>query len=195
MKRAYIVFILSVIITFLVIAIIIKQTHITTTYLNQHKDTFTPIKDLITVIAIGLAIIFAYYKFFIGKKYAVKGNVSISVTLIETPFNTIFHTVKIAFVNSGDIAIWLPSVTLEIKSLGTVRDTTDKEIVKIEKEISLNQIEKNQSVVNSGETIFFIYQREFSKEIWAVNYTAEVISNFQWSNMACIKNAIEQKKD
>lgn len=193
MKRRYLVVALLSLITILVIAVIIKDNKITAQKLIANKDLFTAIKDLATIIAIILGVIFTYYRYFIGKTFSLNGNIDIDVTLIETENNTILHCLKISFKNIGTLAIWQPRAKIYVSKYEQEVFTNIAEM-EIESQFS-STIDKKKydTVIDSGETAYFFAHKEFLTKVPVVSYKVEVTSanKKQWHNSTTVKNAVK----
>lgn len=163
--------------------------------LESNRELISVIRDIVTILTIALGGFFSYFKFFKGRTFLPKADIGLEVSLIDTPNNCILHTIKFSLTNKGTITIINPVAKLGIRSF--IGNTQENEVVHdlVEKSFFDGPLVKHHRAVDVGETIFFIYQREFHASIWAVTYEVEVTSstNHKWKNSHTIRNRIKKQ--
>jgi hypothetical protein len=197
MKTRDLIWILSAIVTILLVLNVFAGKLVPNGYLKKNKEEIGVIKDITTIAAIIIALIFSYYKFFVGKTYSSKANTDIAYTLIETPFESIFHNIKISFINTGEIAIWEPKLTVQAKLMENEKDKFNIEVFSDITEISLESTADDTGyLVGPSETAYFLFQKHVPKKVWAVNYLISIRESrgIKWTNTVIIENKIAKKE-
>jgi len=196
MKRSFLIYkIFAVISLLLLVLFLIFKVKIFSFDLSGYGDKIKVYKDLLTIGVIILGGIASYFRFFAGQTLSKKGEIDIYCELIQMPSNKIFHSVKISFKNVGNLAIYQPYATISVVEYNA-NNNSETKITEYIKEQFIGDINttKNQSSLLQNEVIYFSYEQEFSKDIWAVKYIAEVKSKKNiWVNSKIIENFAEIK--
>lgn len=191
MNRRQIIFLLLTILTITIVLLVFKSNIISAEKLKSNKDVFSAIKDIAAIIGILFAVIFTYFKYFIGRTFSLNAETGIEITLIESPNNSYLHSLRISIKNIGSFAIWNPVITLSI-----IKHEGEAETTEVINDIQENMAvtgEKYDNVINPGETASIFFRKEIPGNIWAVNYKAQIVfgNRKTWYCSKYIKNKVE----
>lgn len=165
-------FILSLIAAILIIANLQKYQYISSQWLKDQKDALAALNSIITMIVIVAGAIFSYYRFFFGRTFALRTELSLDVSVHGTNESFTLHAINLNVKNIGGLSLWNPKARLTLVIHGETevkREISDWQ----EDHFSADQDRSAIStVIESGETTsFFTYER-IPENAWAVTYVA-----------------------
>jgi len=187
--RETIIPLLVVVIAALFLFNFVKHGLLTASRLGQSKDALSALQSAVQVIFLVFGAVFSYYRFFRGRTFVSRGDVSITVTVIETTADQNLHWVSIEFKNLGTVSVWDPRpeviVTLFAPNSIVTEPWTDwhEAVTGHERSIGF-------SVIDSGETAAFTTHHEVPKTVWAVEYQVFVTDadGIRWKRATMIEN-------
>ncbi len=160
--------------------------------LIRKKELFATLRELLTVIAIIGGGFLTYFRFFKGRIFSEKADVEITVQLIETPNDSILHSVNCFLINKGSTTIWNPTTRIGIKRF-YINNTITQEVVDgIREKSFFDEREFDRYFVDPGEKIIFLNQQEHDYNVWAVLYEIEISSKSKatWKTATLVNNQI-----
>lgn len=173
----------------LLLATSIRYGLLTTSLLASNKESLAALSDAITILAVTIGGVFSYYRFFRGRTFFRRAELSISVAVIPTTESYNLHAVTLHMKNIGSLSIWEPVPILRVHEFGP---EGVKEEIWDEWQEAQSPIPNRSTlaVVDSGETVAFVNHSEVDKSIWAVGYVAFVSSNGEevWKCVATVRN-------
>jgi hypothetical protein len=194
-NREVIIPYLVVLVAGLLLANLIRHGILTASLLSSNKDALAALQSAVQIVFIIVGSIFSYYRFFRGRTFVSRADLSIRVDVIETTQESNLHYVTIEFKNLGTISIWNPTPTVSIYSFGPegiAKDVWDK----WREAASHNVDEPKYAVVDSGETVYFSTYQNVSKRFWAVEYAAFVSDSdgMTWKRSLMVANKPKDAK-
>ena len=189
-KKEIVLFTLIVVIILLAVGLLFKHGIFTVEFLAGNKEFVSVTRDLISLFLLITGGILSYFRFFKGRTFSSRGEINFEVTLLETPKGTYFHVITVKFKNIGNYTIWNPIAKFIIQEYNEFGLQKEQIIEKFHEQNYFQSSEKRYSIVDSGETAFYVISREFDKSIWAVTYVAEVTADNKrtWQNSITIPN-------
>jgi hypothetical protein len=188
------------IIPFLVVAVVamtlanlLKHGYLAPSQLAANKDALAALNSAVTIVVVLVGSVFSYYRFFRGRTFITRAEVTINVAVIPATEDFHLHAVIISLKNIGSVSIWelRPLVTLyEYGPDGTSSRTWDNW-----NEARSPIGESNTvSVIDSGETISFVSHTEVPRSSWAVIYSVFIHSDEGqiWKHCAIVPNMPQQ---
>jgi hypothetical protein len=142
-------------------------------WLKVNKDALAAINSLCSTVAVVVAGILAYYRFFRGRTLTTRAELSIDVDVIDGPESVRLHSVAVSVKNIGTVTIWDPQLFVYVAARH--RDTrVSKSQIDQWPEFSDHQIGARPRVtaIDSGESADFSTECCFSEDVWVVTYTA-----------------------
>lgn len=186
---------LAAIFFFLLLAYLVRL-GLTLDWLRRNKDAISAAGTLVSAGAVLTAGTLAYYRYFKGRVFSTRAEISIASQVTASPDGQYLHSVEILFENIGTVTIWQPTIVLYI--MARHRDgATSRAIIedwnRPEDERSSAAV---QGVVDPGETALFFTERLFPEDIWCVRYTATVSSKAGdvWTAIRTVKNQEQDRK-
>jgi hypothetical protein len=176
----------------LLLANLIKYGILSASQLTQSKDALSALQSAVQVVFLVLGAVFSYYRFFRGRTFVSRGDLTISVTVIETTAAHNLHWVSIEFTNLGTVSVWDPKPEVLITMLGPDGVTSDS-WSDWHEAVTGREKRRGFSVIDSGETATFTTHQEVSKGVWAVEYQVFVTDSdgVQWKRATMIENKVK----
>jgi hypothetical protein len=174
----------------------VKYGYINFKILKDNKDSIDAIGTIITSTILVIGAIASYYRFFRGRTFSVKADLSIDVTIHESGNESYIHSIKIELANLGAFPIW--NVEVAIEAYNHI-DNGKLSLINVElwkpEHKSINENE-TVDVIYSGEKSQYIAFNKVSKNIKVVTYFARVKSkkNAIWSKVITVSNLIGESK-
>ena len=177
----------------LLLANLIKHGILSASQLTQSKDPLSALQSATQVVFLVLGAVFSYYRFFRGRTFVSRGEVTISVNVIETTTDYNLHWVSIEFKNLGTVSVWDPKPEVFVTMFGpagVVRDSWSD----WREAVTGREIRRGFSVIDSGEIASFTTHQEVSKTIWAVEYQVFVTNadGVRWKRATMIENKVKK---
>lgn len=176
----------------LLLANLIKYGILSASRLTQSKDALNALQSAVQVVVLVLGAVFSYYRFFRGRTFVSRGDLTISVTVIETTAAHNLHWVSIEFKNLGTVSVWDPKPEVFVTMFspdGVISDSWSD----WHEAVTGSEKRRGFSVIDSGETATFTTHQEVSKGVWAVEYQLFVTDSdgVQWKRAAMIENKVK----
>ncbi|MEO8622170.1 MAG: hypothetical protein ABI625_13955 [bacterium] len=157
----------------------------------SHEKTIDGGTKLFGGLLLVLGSIASYFRFFRGRTFAARGEIVITVQVMEGSAGMVLHVIDIVFNNLGTVPIWKPLAELRIQAFG--KPAVEPEQVT---EWSLSRERDGVSrtaVVDPQENGLFHATREFPMSVWAVHYEVVIVSEADdaWHSMTTVSNRIK----
>src|SRR5438270_7898831 len=110
--RGEIVGVLSLCVTALALANVLKERSISLAWLRDNKDAITAATGIATTLLVFLGGIFSYYRFFRGRTFAARAELKLTVSVHSTTEDFHLHTIIAEMKNLGSMPIWDPRPTI-----------------------------------------------------------------------------------
>jgi hypothetical protein len=160
--------------------------------LARNKDALAATASIVTTLAVSLALLGSYFRFFRGRTFSCRAELAIETKVIGTPRGDFLHVVTITLKNIGSMSIWDP------KPMVTVRPRSDT--MQNPYQVQWDEVEyddgvSRKSVVDSAETATYCIWHRFAPEVWLVTYDVFVRSEDGnvWAKSASIANMADTK--
>jgi hypothetical protein len=178
----------------LLLANLIKDGILSASELTQSKDALNALQSAVQVVFIVLGAVFSYYRFFRGRTFVSRGDLTISVTVIETTATHNLHWVSIEFKNLGTVSMWDPKPEVFVTIFGPDGVVSDS-WSDWREAVTGRERRHGFSVIDSGETATFTNHKEVSKGVWAVEYQVFVTDSdgVRWKRATMIENKVKSK--
>jgi len=129
----------------------------------------------LSLIAIVLVSIFSYFKFFAGRTFSHRAELSMAVDLIQAPGEQIFHAATLTVRNIGTMPIWNPVPKMVI-TVSNAAGSRSYEIADWIQEDNPDGLPR-RGVIDAGEAVSFFVRHFVPQENWVVTYIATVQSD------------------
>lgn len=157
----------------LTLANLVRHEVLTASRLAGNKDSLAALSSAINIVVLLIGAVFSYYRFFRGRTFFSRAEVSITVDVIDTSEEFYLHFICIEIKNIGTLSIWNPLPTVEVTFEGPQQ--IKPQLWNRWHEASVDQNKKEQfTVIDSGETASFVNYHRVAKSVWAVGYAAFV---------------------
>jgi hypothetical protein len=151
-----------------------RHGYLTPDTLKNQKDAISAASSICTALVLAIGGTASYYRFFRGRTFSVRAELSLDATIIKSPQAYLLHVVIFSVKNAGTMAIWNPVPSISVQS-ETPKGSTRTEIVGWLQE-SVGDDLPRKSVIDAGEIANFFFQHPVDPEVWAVTYIATVKS-------------------
>ncbi len=173
-NRGGVIFALTVFVMILGMANALKHGLVSAQWLRDQKDTFSVLNSCVTMIILVIGAGFSYYRFFRGRTLSLRLEVSISVSVHDTPLDDNLHALTITAKNVGTSAVWDPRPVVKLK----IHGPPDAESIWIIDEWESEEGKgETLAIIESGEAATFFALQSISKRAWAVTYFASVAAD------------------
>ena len=142
--------------------------------LAKNKDGLNALQSIVTMTAIIGASIASYYRFFRGRTFSVRADLSISCKIVPSDDSSFLHAVTFTVRNVGTMAIWnpLPQMRVELQTAGGSRSYAITNWL----DDHMTHDPNSKGVIDAGETALFFVRHTVEKSVPAVTYVASVMS-------------------
>ncbi|SRR6266478_3153962 len=193
--RGEILGILTLSVTALALANVLKERSISLTWLEDNKDAITAATGIATTLLVFLGGIFSYYRFFRGRTFAARAELKLSVSVHPTTEHFHFHSIVAEIKNLGTMPIWDPRPTIWFTTHGpegSSRNVIDDWFAPP----SLSGQNSYLTVIESSETTSYFAQQKIPKTEWVVTYIMAVRSRSGdvWHFGTTVSNTISEKR-
>ncbi|MCW3845653.1 hypothetical protein OF829_00255 [Sphingomonas sp. LB-2] len=173
----------------------VRRGYLTLELFRANKDAIAAIGSVATMIFLLLGGVFSYYRFFRGRTFSVRAEMSISVDIIASPNGDLLHAISVIVKNIGSNPIWNPRATLTLESRSGDRVTTTRVSDWVEESVADDT--DRVAVIDAGETTTFFATRLIAKEVWAVTYVVQLASDSGdiWMTSRTLANHVAQQKE
>ncbi|MCB2228915.1 MAG: hypothetical protein KQH53_19730 [Desulfarculaceae bacterium] len=169
-----IIFVLSIVAIMLACANAWKYNFVSLSWLKDQKDTFSSLKDIITLLIFLIVSTFSYYRFFKGRTLSLRADTDIQVSVHESPGDYNIHAFTLNLQNVGTSTIWTPKPNVKYHLHYSDGDVSSHEINDWYKEDMDTSKYVTSSVVEPDEKAYFFGHCEVPKKVWAVTYFAKI---------------------
>jgi hypothetical protein len=142
-------------------------------WLKTNNDALAAISSLCSTVALVVASILAYYRFFRGRTLTTRAELSIDINAIHGPENIILHSISVSAKNIGTVTIWDPQLIVYVSARHDDGHVSES---KIDQWCDFSGGRINTKVllstIDSGESADFSAENCFDGDVWAVTYTA-----------------------
>jgi hypothetical protein len=170
-NKPRIVLILLLVVMALATANVLKNRTATFKWFSDNKDALGAFSSLATIAAILVGGVLSYYRFFKGRTFSLRAELSLHVTVLDTTEDFKIHDIRLELKNIGSMSIWDPKPRIVLRKLGPKSEDTVF-IDTWHEGMDVNDGVKRVAVVDSGETVSFFTTQEVRNSVWAVNYFA-----------------------
>lgn len=182
--------ILTLVILGLVIALGLKTGFISRSTLVANKGWLSAMSSVVSAVAVLTTAVLAYLRFFRGRTFARRMNLTLDTVVLNAPYGGSLHTVVVHASNVGSAPVWEPRVQIEVTEFAAESHTRS---YPLEATHRLAQRSKSDEslidVLDSGETGDFMAQAMIKQEVWAVTYLVTLRSSTgeAWSTVRAVE--------
>ncbi|MGH3810482.1 MAG: hypothetical protein ACRDRU_28450, partial [Pseudonocardiaceae bacterium] len=83
-------------------------------WFKVNKDSLAAISSLCSAVVVVVTGTLAYYRFFRGRTFTTRVELSIDVDVIDDPENICLHSVTVSAKNIGTVTIWNPQLSVYV---------------------------------------------------------------------------------
>ena len=187
--RDTIVPLLVLLVAALLLANLVGHGILTASALAESKDALSALQSAVQVIFIILGAVFSYYRFFRGRTFISRADVTVNVSVIETTGEANLHWVSIELKNLGTVSIWDPRPLLTVHLFGP-DGVSSESWADWREALAGGDASPTYSVVDSGETASFTTYHNVSKTVWAAVYESFVTDadGVKWKRSTMVPN-------
>jgi hypothetical protein len=177
----------------LVMANLLKHRLLGLSQLAANKDALAALNSAVTIVVVLVGSVFSYYRFFRGRTFVTRAELSIDVSVIPATDTFNIHAVIVNLKNIGSASIWEPIPSIRVYEYGP-HGMSSRTWNNWTAATSPLGETSTMSVVDSGETVSFVSHEEVPDSIWAVVYTVFVHSDRGeiWKHCAVVANSSQQ---
>lgn len=165
---------------------------ISANWLKEHKDALSALSSIFTVFILIAGSSFSYFRFFRGRTFSLRADLSINVSVHDSGGDFNLHAITLAAKNVGASTIWNPRplITIEIHSIAN--EPVTERIDNWWKEPLDHAQKRTVPLIESTETVMFFAQRRIPKASYAVTYRAQLKadSGDNWYFAKTVSNVI-----
>lgn len=163
--------------------------------LKDTKDAFAALNSIVNVAGVVVAFLFAYFRFFAGRTFARRAEVTLSVETAAPDTGPALHAVTLKVENIGTLTIHNPELSIQVTDFSGENTETPGEI---ERWLSNETFASPtlEMVIDPGETAQFHAVRRVASSSWASSYAAVVRDRHGnvWQCFALTTNANSGKE-
>jgi len=166
-------------------------------WLDDHGDALDAAYSAVSIVAILVGGLLAYYRFFRGRTLATRAELSIDVDVLEAPHRRFMHAITVRVKNVGTVTIWEPRPIIdgvEHRADGMERRF---QIARWYEPSETSGDPPQVGLLDSGESGDFFAQRTFDADVWAVTYapTVRCASGDSWTKLKTVANRSSASKE
>jgi hypothetical protein len=194
--RSWLSPILTIVLNALVFAYGVKHQYLNWSWLAANKDTIAALNSLTGVAGIFVGGILAYYRFFRGRTFSTRAELTMNISVLKASADKFLHVLTLSIKNVGTVSIWNPQPIVKV-SAHRGDGSVSAELVDNWYEAALaTETSPRLSVLDSGESCDFFMQRSFPEDVWAVTYSATVHCSTRdsWTKLATVENRVPASK-
>jgi hypothetical protein len=171
-NRGTILFVLTLVVTGLLVGNAWKARLVSLAWLATQKDTIGALNSIVGMFVLVIGSIFSYFRFFRGRTLSLRSELAITVSVHVTTEKYLIHAITLSAKNVGNATIWNPLPHISARVHAPPHAQTTIEIGDWEHE----QVQSAEMVpvVDPGETVTFFAVRHIASEAWAVTYSASL---------------------
>lgn len=157
-------------------------------WFRKNKDAVTAIGSLCTAGTVIVGGALSYLRFFRGRTFVRRVELSLEVEVIHGPGNLSLHLVAVSAKNIGTVAIWEPELVVHVAARHSDGTTAESTINRWLEDSYCGM--RGFHVLDSDESSHYSAEKCFDKSVWAVIYTAVLsTTNESWSKSRAIKSS------
>lgn len=173
-NRGTTIFALTLLVWLFAAANIWKHWLVSAKWLQDQKEALAALSSMLTMLILLVGAIFSYYRFFKGRTLSLRLELSITVSIHETPLDKKLHAITITAKNVGTSTVWNPKPEVQAKTHG--RSDIER-MWNIMEWQPLDKYKHTLALIESGETATFFALQEIPNEACAVTYFASVTAD------------------
>lgn len=161
-------------------------------WLKINKDALAAISSLCSTVALVVASILAYYRFFRGRTLTTRAELSIDIDAISGPEDISLHSISVSAKNIGTVTIWNPQLAVYAVARCDDGHILESKIDQWYKHADQNRDTRpHLSTIDSGESADFSAESYFDRNVWAVTYTAilSCTTGDSWSKKRTVRGS------
>jgi len=188
-RRSSVTTLLVVAALLLVVANAIRYGVTTEAFFTRHEKTIDGIAKVLEAALLIAGAIASYFRFFKGRTFSERGELTIAVAVIPATATHHLHAVSVRLKNIGPVSIWDPRIRLRIQHHAASR--SDEVEVKGFRLEPTGSDEDATCIIDSDESALYHAEHLVDTRVWAVRYAAEVRSSAgdTWFAMTTVANA------
>jgi hypothetical protein len=161
-------------------------------WLETRNDALDAAYSAVSIVAILVGGVLAYYRFFRGRTLATRAELSVDIEILEAPENRLMHVITVRVKNVGTVTIWDPRPIIDGREHRTGGIDTQFRIDRWYEPLTDANEKTHLGVLDSGESGDFFAQRIVDSEPWAVTYVATVrcASGDSWTKLKTVANRL-----
>lgn len=162
--------------------------------LAESKDALAALNSLVSILALLLAFVLSYFRFFAGRTFARRADVEVAVEIATAPDGSSLHAISIRLENIGTLTIHAPELKLNATDRFKDGSKTECEVDEwLENDAFAS--ERLQPLVDPGETSHFQATRLVPDGAWASSYAAAIQDRHRnvWQGFALAKPPVADK--
>ena len=167
--------VLLLVLVVLLLAYLRKTGILSLDWLKANKDALAAMSSLVSTVVAVLAGILAYYRFFRGRTFTTRVELSINVDAVSGPRGSCLHLAIVSAKNIGTITIWEPRISLHVVARHSDGHLSE-ETIDVDQWYEVSDEHRTAgprlSAIDSGESAEFSSEQSFAQDVWAVTYTA-----------------------
>jgi hypothetical protein len=154
--------------------------------LSQDKDAIGSGASIIAAFAVVLSGALAYFRFFSGRTFTTRANVSMAVEVIAGPNKVLAHSLSVKIENVGTTALIDLSVEVTAQPRGASKQLDPHRILHVGPSTSYWG---PAGTIDPGEIAGYFSQQDFLPDIWMVTYHAKVwVGGNVWTESLAVAN-------
>jgi hypothetical protein len=150
----------------------IRNNYLSIATLAANKDAISAVSSIATMCLVVVGAIASYHRFFRGRTFSVRADLSIDAEIIQAPDDSLLHAVTVVVKNVGSTPIWHPEPTLSFDSYHGKKRT--RVVVDNWLDEPVPNDDPSAGVIEPGETVCFFATHFVPANVWAVGYVARI---------------------
>ncbi len=142
-------------------------------WLAKQKDALTALNSIVTMLILIAGSIFSYYRFFRGRTLSLRSELSLDVSVHQTPEQYFIHAIALTAKNVWGSTIWNPKPSIVMHIHGP-KDVEQHKVINNWWEEPGNEDQKTAIVIDPAETVGFFARQDIPATVWAVTYMASL---------------------
>jgi hypothetical protein len=184
--RVWLIPFLLAVLLLLILAKAMQAGWLTPSSLAQNKDAIGSGASIIAALAVAISGALAYFRFFSGRTFTTRANVSIAVEVIAGPNRVLTHSLSLKVENVGTTALNDVSVEVTAQPRGASKRLDSHQILRVGPSSSYAG---PAETIDPGEIAGYFSQQDFLPDIWMVTYHAKVrVGGNVWTESLAVAN-------
>lgn len=190
-RRASVTTALALLAAALLVANLVKRGVVSEAFFARHEKTIDGTSTLLGAAALVAGAVASYFRFFKGRTFATRAELSIAVAVIPATSGQHLHAITVRLKNIGPVPLWDPRIRLRMQD----HSAAPAEPAEIQGWRLEHGAGDDVAVVDSQECALYHAERLVHASVWAVRYEAAVRTpgGDTWFAMTTIANAPSTK--